>query len=212
MLKQLAKHLAKAYDSDIRLTGLIYLHRIMDTRFGGASGRNLRTFKKLTGTNNLGSVVLATTFWKAPLSADDVNRESQLSADERFGWSKMLSEGAKSMRQDNDYISAEAIVRYLIDRKKPVELKIQTEMVLEGKSVSQTEAGSDIVSEMRKAHEEAMARLRKDLMDAIQDRDKAWQMELEAERTRRQRAIAYNERGLRERFGDWWDDVDCVVM
>lgn len=212
VLKELAKHLAAAYRSEIRLTGLIYLHRIMDTRFGGASGRNLRTFKKLTGKDNLGSVILATTFWKKPLSSDDENREKQLNTDARFGWSKMLDEGAKSERQDRESDSGAEMIRYLIAQGRQVSLQIQTEIVDQGKSIAETEAGSEVVSTMYKKHEEEMARLREDFEDALKDRDKKWQKKIEEEQAHKQTAFDKAGRGLRERLGDWWDDVDCVVM
>jgi hypothetical protein len=212
VLKELAKHLAAAYSSKIKLTGLIYLHRIMDTRFGGASGRNLRTFKKLTGKDNLGSVVLATTFWKKPLSSDDVAKETQLNTDPRFGWATMLDEGATSMRQDGSADSGAAIIRHLVDQKREVSLQIQTEMVDQGKTIAETEAGSEVISVMYKKHEEAMAKLREDFEEALKDRDKTWQKRIEEEQVHRQYLFDRAGRGLRERLVDWWDDADCVVM
>lgn len=212
MLKELAKHLAAAYGSKIRLSGLIYLHRIMDTRFGGASGRNLRTFKKLTGKENLGSVVLATTFWKKPLSSDDVNRETQLDTDPRFGWSKMLDEGARSMRQNGDADSGAEIIQHLVDQRRQVSLQIQMELVDQGKSIAETEAGSEVISAMHKTHEEAMARFREEIEEARKEQDKRWQKKVEEEQAYRQIVFDRAGRGLRERLSDWWDDVDCVVM
>ena len=166
----------------------------------------------MTGKENLGSVVLATTFWKKPLSSDDEAREIQLNTDPRFGWSKMLDEGATSMRQDGDAESGAAIIRYLVDQRRQVSLQIQTELVDQGKSIAETEAGSEVISAMYKKHEEAMAKLREDFEEALKDRDKEWQKKIEVEQVKRQYMFDSAGRGLRERLSDWWDDVDCVVM
>jgi hypothetical protein len=42
----------------------MYLHRISDLRMQGSALRNQRMFKQLCETNNLSSVILATTHWK----------------------------------------------------------------------------------------------------------------------------------------------------
>ncbi|KAL4061675.1 hypothetical protein V8B97DRAFT_2066349, partial [Scleroderma yunnanense] len=45
------------------LTGLIYVHRISDTRVGGNAQRNLRMFRNLCGDESLKNVVIVTTMW-----------------------------------------------------------------------------------------------------------------------------------------------------
>jgi hypothetical protein len=62
ILRALAAWLTETYSANIRLTGILYLHRILDIRLGGSAMRNLRMFRKLVGEQNLASVVLATTF------------------------------------------------------------------------------------------------------------------------------------------------------
>jgi hypothetical protein len=49
--------------NNIKLTGIVYLHRIMDNKVGGSAMKNLRMFRALCGNYGLGSVVLATTHW-----------------------------------------------------------------------------------------------------------------------------------------------------
>lgn len=217
VLRELAKYLAKAYEYNILLTGLIYLHRIMDNRFTGASGRNLRTFKKLTGEENLGSVVLGTTFWKQPLSNDDLERETELNTNPALGWARMLDQGARAMRQDRGKSSGQDIIRHLIDRREdrgqPVVLKLQRQLVDEGRELADTSAGAELIGEMRKMHEQQMARLRKEMLDAMAERDKAWQRQIAAQQAEFQRLFSQNENaryGLRQRVRDWWDD--CVIM
>jgi hypothetical protein len=45
------------------LNGIIYMHRITDVRMGGASTRNLRTFRTLCGEDCLPNVLLVTSMW-----------------------------------------------------------------------------------------------------------------------------------------------------
>jgi predicted GTPase len=45
ILKEIANWLSTAYEENIKLAGIIYLHRIEDVRLGGAAMRNLRMFK-----------------------------------------------------------------------------------------------------------------------------------------------------------------------
>jgi len=47
----------------IRLSGILYLHRISDRRMTGSAKKNLLMFKKLCGNNALVNVTLATTMW-----------------------------------------------------------------------------------------------------------------------------------------------------
>ncbi|KAH9214365.1 P-loop containing nucleoside triphosphate hydrolase protein [Leptodontidium sp. 2 PMI_412] len=50
-----------------RLNGVIYLHRISDTRMAGTALRNNRMFRKLCGADAFKNIILATTFWARSL-------------------------------------------------------------------------------------------------------------------------------------------------
>lgn len=45
----LADWLNRVYQNNVRLAGILYLHRIGDNRLGGTAMKNLRMFKKLCG-------------------------------------------------------------------------------------------------------------------------------------------------------------------
>src|SRR5258707_1287108 len=47
VLRELADWLSQAYEHQIPLTGIVYMHRINDVRVGGAGMKNLRMFRKL---------------------------------------------------------------------------------------------------------------------------------------------------------------------
>jgi hypothetical protein len=62
-LQELACWLTAAHERSIRLSGIIYLHRITDIRLQGSSWRALRALKGMCGDNNMHDVVIATTMW-----------------------------------------------------------------------------------------------------------------------------------------------------
>lgn len=63
VLKQVALWLGSTYKDGKLLDGLLYLHRIIDTRMMGSARRNLLMFAELCGPNCFRHVVLATTMW-----------------------------------------------------------------------------------------------------------------------------------------------------
>lgn len=140
ILHEIANWLAVAYANNIKLTGIIYLHRIQDVRMGGAAMKNLHMFKKLCGDGALASVVLATTWWDGVTVAIGEERERELATGEAF-WAGMIKKGSRLFRQDNGIQSARQIIDNLVNRRQPVILKIQEELVTEGKTLGQTEAG-----------------------------------------------------------------------
>ena len=63
ILREVANWLSEAYQRKIQLTGIVYLHRTLDVRLGGAAMKKLRMSKQLCGPEGLSSVVLTTTMW-----------------------------------------------------------------------------------------------------------------------------------------------------
>ena len=66
--------------------------------------------------------------------------------------------------------STAKIVNYLIDRKRPVTLNIQTEMVDENKTLAETGAGNEVASDaekQRQYYEKRLQELEQQLQDAI---------------------------------------------
>ena len=47
ILREIADWLGQVYQNRIKLTGIVYLHRISDVRIGGSGMKNLRMFRKL---------------------------------------------------------------------------------------------------------------------------------------------------------------------
>lgn len=180
ILREIADWLSQAYGNDIKLTGIVYLHRILDVRLGGSAMKNLRMFKKLCGDDALPSVVLATTWWSNVDAATGSQRETELATREAF-WAGMISKGSRMFRQDNGAQSARHIVDYLVSRKRPVTLKIQEELVDEKKTLDETGAGLEVDAQLaaqKKEFEAKLLQIQTDMQKAMKEKDREYHEEL----------------------------------
>jgi hypothetical protein len=187
ILMDLTGWLSEAYQAKILLTGIIYLHRIMDPRLGGKALQNLKMFKSLCGDEALSKVVLATTFWGHVNISTGMDREKELEKSEF--WGRMINKGSKVLRQDQGRASAKDIILYLVRRRTAanmsVALDIQKEMVDQGKTLDQTGAGQEMNAQilaMKREYEDKIVKLRNDLKAAIARKDEEWKSQIEAER------------------------------
>ena len=99
VLKDLAYWLGISYEKKkIRLTGLIYLHPISHVRMAGTPFKNLRTFRKMVGSQSMSSVALVSTMWGPSSGKEENDRDDLLRKTPQY-WGKMIDEGAKAHRQ-----------------------------------------------------------------------------------------------------------------
>jgi len=173
--------LASTFSSDIRLTGLILMTRISDIRLQGSLRRSLKYVRKLCGPH-LEGLVHVSTFWDR-LESEEAGmlREADMRDMDEFAW---LTDRGPSFRSDGSKATAEAVVQYLLDRSRPMTLKIQQELVEQGQPMHQTAAGVFLVEEMaqiRDLYEEDIARLLEELKEAARENDKEVQELLQME-------------------------------
>lgn len=182
VLREVAQWLTTAYTMKINLTGIIYLHRISDPRVGNAASRNLRMFKKLCGDDGLASVVLATTMWsEGKDNKAEKKRESELQSEPIF-WKTMIQRGSRVFRHDKGRKSAVEIINYLIDKRRPVVLDIQTEMVEKNMKLVNTAAGTEVATDLERKTEkwaQELVDLKQELREAIEKRDEDAKKEIQ---------------------------------
>lgn len=203
ILMEVADWLNRAYSADVLLSGIIYLHRIIDARIGGQASKvsrqavtnwelkfdllskSLRSFKRLCGEDAFRKVVLATTFWDQVNSDLGERREQELKSEWDY-WREMMERGSQVLRHDQGRHSAKRILKYLIDQRRandrPAPLAIQREMMVERKPLSQTGAGAEMMSQLerqRLEYEKRLRDLRQDLEEAIASKDKELQARIE---------------------------------
>uniref|UniRef100_A0A0W0EUU7 G domain-containing protein n=1 Tax=Moniliophthora roreri TaxID=221103 RepID=A0A0W0EUU7_MONRR len=182
ILKMIAAFLATMYEHKQTLAGVIYLHRISDFRMGGISRRNFKMFRELCGDATLKNVVIVTNMWGEVGRDVGEAREAELMQGDKF-FKPVLEKGAQIFRHDNACETACAILLHLIENE-PLPLRIQTELVDQGKNLSETAAGAELNRELMeqiRKHEHEMRELQKEMQDAIQQKDEETRKELEAE-------------------------------
>ncbi|KAF9450883.1 hypothetical protein P691DRAFT_638001, partial [Macrolepiota fuliginosa MF-IS2] len=140
ILEQIADWLRKTYEAGVKLSGILYLHRITDNRITNTALRNLDMFQHLCGSSALSNVILVTTNWDQLETVDDgIRNEEELRSNY---WQPLLEGGSKMLRFECTRSSAWNIVNSLpMDQKS---LAIQREMVDENKPLSQTSAAQSM--------------------------------------------------------------------
>ena len=189
VLEGIASWLSTAYSRDIKLSGVLYLHRITDVRLGGTSLRNLTMFKKLCGDQFYPRVFLITTRWDEVSKIDGEKREQELISKSDF-WGTMIKGGASFERHYGTRDSAIDILRDVIRNPRldaPKVLKVQHEMVDERLRLDQTDAGRQFEAELlkqREKHEHEMRQMQEDVKMLLEMNEKR-----AAEETERQRRL-----------------------
>ena len=186
ILTQISRLLAAQYEAGVSLKGVIYLHRIIDTRYQGSSVKTLQIFRKICGQMALKNVLLVTTRWNDVDEALGADRENELR--KKF-WAYMLSNGSSMKRFYGDKESATAISSQLLS-KRGIVLEIQRELVDERKTLKQTVAGSFV--------SEDISELKKDLQKQLNDLDVERQRLRETDRAaKRQMQLDIEQEQLR---------------
>lgn len=161
------------YKRDMTLHGVIYLHRITDNRMGGTSKRSFRLFRKLCGESTLRNVVIVTNMWDRITAAEGEAREDELRSDERF-FKPALDQDAKMARHDSTISSAQETIRTVL-ANSPTPLDLQRELIDQNLHVSRTAAGIELqqdLHELAKWFSGELNKLRQEMREAMEERDK----------------------------------------
>ncbi|OCH89816.1 hypothetical protein OBBRIDRAFT_793891 [Obba rivulosa] len=166
ILRGLASFLVSEQRHGRKLSGILYTQRISDTRLTHAR-RQLTMLQKICGRDSYENVVIATTHWdEVDIKTGAERQETHTSV-----FKSVLDEGAEIMRHDNGLESAEDIVRHFL-RKHPKSIQIQRELVEQEKSLSETEAGQEVLrvlEEERRYQENEMQTLWKRIEKADEE-------------------------------------------
>lgn len=159
VVERIAQWLSETGKSNRLLNGILYLHRIDAPRLGGSSKRSLRMLKEICGQDAYRNIVLATTFWDQVSLDEGAAREKELLEEDTF-WKALISNGAKSIRMSRDKEAGKKLLEDM-GANATAMLKIQKEMVDEGKSFEETTAAAEIDQAMTKLKLEQADTLRK---------------------------------------------------
>ncbi|KAI1498125.1 P-loop containing nucleoside triphosphate hydrolase protein [Biscogniauxia marginata] len=158
VLELIADYLATAYKNELKLSGIIYLHPISDTRVTHHATKNLKMFQELTGKDNLKNVVLATSMWDKVEEAQGLAREQELK--DQF-WKIMIAYKAKAVRYGGTPESAQQIAQMIMENA-PFYLQLQEEMSDGNMALKDTSAGREVMAEiirMKAEHQREIAEM-----------------------------------------------------
>ncbi|KAK3380779.1 P-loop containing nucleoside triphosphate hydrolase protein [Podospora didyma] len=130
-----------------KLNGIIYTHRISDTRMGGSALRNLRMFRKLVGTSAFQNVVLATTFLEAISGAVRDAREKELQDNPDY-WGAMRAKGARMVQLERANRATGLAVLQDIATNGKIILHAQDQIVNQGKAIAETDAAKEQTAQL----------------------------------------------------------------
>lgn len=211
VLRDIATWLAASYSEGVRLSAVLYLHRITDVRVGGAAKRNLAVFKRLVGKEAMRNVVLVSTMWDRLGVHEGRGEERERELIETPGlWGWMVEKGAETGRWSASRGREEA--RMIIGRivnnqgsKEAMVLDMQKQMIEHDRSLDETSAGMELERDAhheRKRHQDELRDMRRG-MQREQDeelRDQMRQaMEVHSARVDELKKVKEELRALRER-------------
>ncbi|PKS11746.1 hypothetical protein jhhlp_001735 [Lomentospora prolificans] len=150
ILTEISRILVAQYKLGMELKGIIYLHRITDVRFTGSSVKAFNILQRICGEESFRSVLLTTSGWSGMDEETGSRREGEL----RDGfWAYTLGRGAHMSRFHGTRDSAIMLISQLL-RKKPVILKMQQELIDNGKELKDTAAGAYLYNRLEVTKEE----------------------------------------------------------
>lgn len=134
------------YGKDIKLSGLLYFHRISDNRKDGTPLKYLDVFEKLCGKKNLQKVILTTTTWDQVDQKEGEDREREL---ETGYWRPMIQRDSTTNRFLRTRESALTIIDPLIDAANiRILALLQQELADMRKKLSPTSRARQLLSTM----------------------------------------------------------------
>ncbi|KAI5988362.1 P-loop containing nucleoside triphosphate hydrolase protein [Pisolithus albus] len=147
VLQRIADWLNSTYKKNVKLSGILYLHRISDNRVAGTPLRNYKMFKELCGKDNFKNVILVTTMWDIVTAEVGSAREQELHAE---FWKAMIALGSTTHRFEGTSESAWRIINSIsvppLASRRP--LQIQWEMVDEHIPLLKTSAGRTVLESL----------------------------------------------------------------
>ena len=147
-----------SYRNKLKLSTLLYLHRISDNRMSGSVLKNLRLFSSMCGSTSMPNTILVTTMWSTVKDKQGKGREEEL---KKTFWDDMIADGCKVMRFDGTKESAWQIVGNTRTHN-PATIQMSKEMVDVNLRLNETQVGVQLKKELQKLikdREEAMRQI-----------------------------------------------------
>ncbi|KAI6021114.1 P-loop containing nucleoside triphosphate hydrolase protein, partial [Pisolithus marmoratus] len=192
ILCMIAEWLEKRYHKEVKLTGIIYFHRITDNRMSESVCENLDMFNRLCGERAAERVRFVTTMWDNVRDAKVA--ESRVLHLEGNFWKPLIDRGARHEHFENTFESAWRIVRGLTgEGEAPL---IQEELMDVDSESNETTADRTLYTQFQQLlHEqqEIIKQLR-DEVRALKDLEMLEQLQAGQRRLEAELEQAWNEK------------------
>ncbi|KAF9043972.1 P-loop containing nucleoside triphosphate hydrolase protein [Panaeolus papilionaceus] len=152
ILEMLATWFTETFKQKIKVSGVLFFHRITDNRYTSTSAHNLELLQGLCGLPSLKNVFIVTSMWdelQTNYHDEAVEREKRL---QEYYWSSLIHRGSRVFRHNGTQFSAQTIINHI--RPVKLDLKIQLEMVNQKKPLPQTTAGKTVHTRLHKMVED----------------------------------------------------------
>ncbi|KAI6006219.1 P-loop containing nucleoside triphosphate hydrolase protein [Pisolithus orientalis] len=103
IIAHISAYLANTYEQGVKLTGVIYMHRISNPRMTGTSMRNFRCFRELCGKDAFKNIVIVTNMWRDDEPEICNKRESELATDNKF-YKALINKGNVTLAGQQEII------------------------------------------------------------------------------------------------------------
>jgi murein DD-endopeptidase MepM/ murein hydrolase activator NlpD len=141
---------------EIKLAGILYLHRITDAQMVGTPLKNLQMFQKLCGKDALHHVILVTTMWDNLMEGGETGELLQKRLESKY-WKEMIDAGSTVCRYNNSPNSAWEILRQIVDGQ--FASLIQEESVVMRRELGETIAGRTLYLDLENLVKEQIQEL-----------------------------------------------------
>ncbi|KAF3809651.1 hypothetical protein GCG54_00012939 [Colletotrichum gloeosporioides] len=168
ILIDIAETLSASYKSKLKLSGIVYLHRIKDEKVSNGIQRNFDMFRYLCGDNFFSNVFLVTTFWDELKDNETGEKRERELLKKPDWWGEMKSKGSQIRRFSNTQQSAVDLL-WEVAGLPPVVLQVQKEMVEQGLDVVNTTAGVALNYELA----DLRAKFEKEIESLVERQEKA---------------------------------------
>ncbi|KAF8595023.1 P-loop containing nucleoside triphosphate hydrolase protein [Ceratobasidium sp. AG-I] len=132
---EILREIATSKEFSGRFNGVLYFHRISDTRTAGAAMRHFRSFQNICGRHAMKNVIIVTNMWEQVDLETGSAREDELRFSPKL-FKPAMDDGARMMRHYNKVESSRELVGQLLGRDA-VGLQLQEELMVQRVALSQ---------------------------------------------------------------------------
>ncbi|KAJ8114631.1 hypothetical protein OPT61_g3543 [Boeremia exigua] len=184
ILQEIAFWLVKSYQLGVRLSGIVYLHNITETRVKGSAVQGLKIFKAICGIEAFHGITMATTFWDKVGMGDMHQADKnwlELQQNVNF-WKELIDGGCSKQMLSAGRTSAMQVVQGIANRDIRLVLKMQSQLVDERLLIYETDAGKQLKEAWFQERSGLLAEIketREHIMKALAANEKDREKELE---------------------------------